>query len=249
MRSLLSPHDPGSPIDRDGVADAYPWPEPLDRSGAWVRAMMVTSLDGAAAGASGLSGDISSKADMLVFNAVRRFADVVLVGAGTLRAEQYSPMRTQPADAERREAEGLAPAPVLAFVSRSLDLPWQLPLWAESTLRPIVIAPISAPAEGVALARRHADLVLLEAVTPRTIIDALVARGLRRILCEGGPRLLHDLVAADLLDEADISISPRFAGTATSPTTPALDEIAEFRLVNVLAGDDFLMARYLGPGR
>ncbi|MEZ5114394.1 MAG: dihydrofolate reductase family protein [Nocardioidaceae bacterium] len=76
-------------LSRDDVAAAYPWPD----SGPWVRAMMVTTLDGAAAGPDGLSGSISSAADQMVFNAVRRFADCVLVGSGTLRAEEYTPMR------------------------------------------------------------------------------------------------------------------------------------------------------------
>jgi riboflavin biosynthesis pyrimidine reductase len=211
--------------------------------------MMVTTLDGAAAGPDRLSGSISSDADMLVFNATRRYADVVLAGAGTLRAEEYKPLRAKPADAARREAEGLRPAPVLAFVSGSLALPWHLPLWAESDQRPIVLTGSDALDGPRQEAEQHADVILLDQVTPHTIVDALVARGLRRIVCEGGPRLLHEFIAADLLDEADISIAPLFAGTATTPTTPALAEVSQFRLVHVLHGDDFLMARYLGPGR
>src|SRR3954467_4360445 len=94
----------GALTDADVLA-AYPWPE----GRRWVRAMMVTTLDGAASGPDGLSGSISGDADQAVFAATRRYADAVLVGAGTLRAERYQPMRTKPADAEARRSQGLAP--------------------------------------------------------------------------------------------------------------------------------------------
>ena len=81
----------------DDLPDHYPWPD----EGQWVRAMMVCTLDGAAAGPDGLSGSISGPADHAVFAAVRRFADVVLVGGGTVKAEGYGPMRAQDRDVER----------------------------------------------------------------------------------------------------------------------------------------------------
>lgn len=224
---------------------AYPWPQRR----AWVRAMMVTTLDGATAGPDRLSGSVSSSADQSVFNAVRRDADAVLVGAGTLRAEEYTPMRAKPFDASRREAAGQLPAPVVAVVSGSLDLPWELPLWHESTCRPVVITHRHADPGPLAMAREHADLIVLDQTAPKLIIDALVERGLTRIVCEGGPRLLRDLVAADLVDEADITVSAVFAGTGTSPPTASLPRVNQFRLVHVLHGDGTLMMRYLADGR
>lgn len=231
----------GHPLTGDEVAAAYPWPE----SGVWVRAMMVTTLDGAAAGHDGLSGSVSSAPDQLVFNAVRRHADAVLIGAGTLRAEQYTPMKAKSADRERREADGQAPAPVIAVVSGSLNLPWDLPVWDESTIRPLVITTTHADQGRLAKAREHADVVTVDDITPTAIIDSLVERQLTRIVCEGGPRLLHELVAAELVDEADITVSPVFAGTEASPTTPVLAQVATFRLAHVLQGDGALMMRYL----
>ncbi|MFT4299998.1 MAG: dihydrofolate reductase family protein [Aeromicrobium sp.] len=234
---------PGRPLDADEVATAYPWPE-----GTWVRAMMVTTLDGAAAGPDGLSGSVSSTADRAVFDAVRRFADAVLVGSHTLRAEEYSPMRAKPADAERRRAAGQLPAPTLAVVSGSLDLPWELPVWAESAQRPLVLTGAGADAGRLAAAREHAEVVVLPEVSPRGIVDALAGCGLPRIVCEGGPNLLRDLVAARMVDEADITVSPVFAGTGQSPTTAVLPEVVRADLVHLLAADGFLMARYLiGP--
>jgi riboflavin biosynthesis pyrimidine reductase len=233
--------DSSGELSRDEVAADYPWPD--QRS--WVRAMMVTSLDGAAAGPDGLSGSISSDADQLVFNAVRRFADSVLVGSGTIRAEKYTPMRAKEEDKAAREARGQLPAPVLTVVSGSLKLPWELPMWAESTHRPIVITRKDVDPERVAEADQYADLIALEEVTPAAIVAALVERGLPRIVCEGGPNLLNDFVRTGEVDELDITVSPTMVGSEGSPPTKLLEEVASFHLVSVLAQDNYLMARYL----
>lgn len=231
-------------LDDDQVLEAYPWPED-GRS--WVRAMMVTTLDGAAAGPDGLSDSISSTVDKAVFDAVRRLADAVLVGAGTIRAEGYGPMLAKPADADRRIAAGQALAPVLTIVSRSLTLDWDGDLFTESTMRPLVITGSGADASRVARAEVHCDVVVTddEMVAPATVVEVLEQRGLRRIVCEGGPTLLESLIEADLVDEADITVSPMFAGTAHSPRTPGLEHTAGFELKHVLLAESFLMARYV----
>lgn len=238
---------PACDLSDDDVRDAYPWP-PDQR---WVRAMMVTTLDGAAAGPDGLSGSISSAVDKSVFNAVRRLAAAVLVGAGTIRAEGYGPMRAKPADAESRAAAGLAPAPVLAIVSGSLDLDFTGELFRDSTMRPLVITGSGHDAERAASAREHCDLVATEEERPTaaTLLQILEDRGLRHVVCEGGPTLLESLVAADLLDEADITVSPTFAGTAETPRTPGLASVAGFELAHVLHAESFLMCRYLRTAR
>lgn len=240
---ILGP-TPG-PIDRDRVVEAYPWPE----GRRWVRAMMVTTLDGAAAGPDGLSGSISGEADKLVFDAVRRHADAVLIGAGTLRAERYGPMRAKAEDAEARRAQGLAPAPQLAVVSRSLDLPWDEPVFAESALPVLVLTGPTADPELVARASERSEVVNVAGDGgPRAYVEALEQRGLRWIVCEGGPTLLRHLVAAGAVDEADITISPVMTGTGSSPDTPRLDSVAGFDLVQVLTADGFLMGRYVRAG-
>jgi riboflavin biosynthesis pyrimidine reductase len=232
-------------LSDDELLALYPWPQ----SGTWVRAMMVETLDGAAAGADGLSGSISSPVDQRVFNTVRRHADVVLIGAGTMRAEQYTPMRAKDADAEARTAAGQLPAPVIAVVSRSLELPWNLPVWSESTERPLVITGSSADPGALAEAEAHAEIVALDQLVPEAIIEVLGDRDLGRILCEGGPRLLRDLTAAGLVDEADITISPLIAGTGKSPETGVLPVAARFGLAHVLTDDDHLMVRYVVEAR
>lgn len=234
--------EPGGALDDDQVAAAYPWPE-----GRWVRAMMVTTLDGAANGPDALSGSISGDADKAVFDAVRTLADVILVGAHTIRAERYGPVRAAAYPAQARASAGLAPAPLLVVVSLRLDLPWDLPLFSDSTQRPLVVCAGDPDAETLATAREHAEVAVLDGprVEPEALLTLLEERGLHRIVCEGGPTLLAQLVAADVVDEADITLSPVFAGTGHSPQTSALLDVARFRLAHVIVRDGFLMNRYL----
>lgn len=232
-------------LDDDALLAAYPWPE----QGRWFRAMMVTTLDGASAGPDGLSGSISSGVDKQVFDATRRLADAVLVGAGTIRAEGYAAMRAKPADAARRAAQGQTPAPVLAVVSASLELPWDSALFTASTHRPIVLTVAQPPPDRLERARERADVVHAAGpqVEPSWIVKVLAEKGLRRIVCEGGPHLLEGLVRAGVLDEADITLSPLFAGHAHSPAPRGLEEVVGLDLVHVLTADGFLMNRYVRP--
>ena len=242
---------PVGALTDEQVVAAYPWP-PGRR---WVRAMMVTTLDGAAAGPDGLSGSISGDADQAVFAAVRRQADAVLIGAGTLRTERYKPMRAKEEDAEARREQGLATAPRLVIVSGSLELPWSEPVFSESALPPLILTGTNADPAALAQVPATCEVVTLagdlagDTVGAAAILDAMEERGLRRIVCEGGPTLLHDLVAAGLLDEADITVSPVFTGTNLSPHTPGLRDVAEFELAQVLTADGFLMARYLSASK
>jgi riboflavin biosynthesis pyrimidine reductase len=233
-------------LDDEALLAAYPWPE----SGRWVRAMMVTSLDGAAVGPDGLSGSISSGADQEVFTTVRRLADAVLVGAGTIRAEGYGPMQAREDDVARRTEAGQAAAPVLAVVSGSLDLDFEGPMFADSTVRPIVITGSEADPKKLEKARKHADVEQTPTASPQSgeLLDVLERRGLRLIVCEGGPTLLGGLVEAGLVDEADITLSPTFAANAASPRTKAPEAPVSFELHQVIEGESALMLRYLAPG-
>ncbi len=242
MRMLHGPTV--GPVADDDLSDAYPWPDTTDRP--YVRAMMVTTLDGAAAGDDGLSGSVSGGADRAVLRAVRRFADVVLVGGGTMKAEGYGPLRARDEDAARREQQGQAAAPVLAVVSGSLDLPLGEGSFADSDLTPIVFTSERADPARVAEASERVEVVQLpgEHVDAATVIDQLHKRGLGRIVCEGGPGLLHQVTDAGLLDEADITVSPMLVGTERTPDTPMLQAPASFELQHVLTAEEFLMLRY-----
>src|SRR6187551_614176 len=122
------------------------WPDPADnlsdsdlvapRDG--VRVNFVSSIDGSATH-DGLSGGLSGAADKRRFELLRRTSDVVLVGAGTVRAEGYGPMRVSEASARWRSQHGMPEHPVFAIVSGRLDLDTGSRIFTEAPLRPIVV--------------------------------------------------------------------------------------------------------------
>jgi riboflavin biosynthesis pyrimidine reductase len=182
-----------------------------------LRASMVSTVDGATSGADGLSGSISSAPDRVLLSTMRAVSDVVLVGAGTARAEGYRPPRANPAFAGSRAAAGQPPAPVLAVVSGTGDLPQSLRAAGPTTGQVLVI---SCAAAG---SRRLRDLagelgqtsVIIAGehrVDPRAAVQALRDRGWRRIVCEGGPGLLGQLVAGGLVEELCVTTTALLAG-------------------------------------
>ncbi len=174
------------------LAQAYSWP-----SGPWVRGVMVASVDGATAGPENLSGSISSPADKAVFAHLRQTADVILVGAGTVRAEGYRPAKRP-----------------IAVVSASLDLDTGAPLFAEAEQQTIVVTTQDADPDRMIEISAVAEVIVAGAdrVDPQALIEALTERGLRHVACEGGPTLLADLAAGDLLDELCLTLSPLLVG-------------------------------------
>mgnify|MGYP000911156434 CR=1 FL=1 len=205
----------------DDLDRVYAWPDwPVPT--AWLRANMVTTADGAARSPDGLSAGISSDADRRVFGRLRGLADVVLAGAGTVRAEGYKPAKAKPEFAERRALAHQPPAPAIAVVSRSLDLDLGSPLFADPLVPTIVITCGAAdPARLDAVAER-ADVVVAgdDDVDLHRAVKSLNERGLHRVHAEGGPHLLAQLAAAGLLDELLLTVSPVLAGGAYAGEGP-----------------------------
>lgn len=237
MRQLLPYPDPAPDI-----WDVYAYP--ADR--AWLRANMVASADGAATH-EGRARGLSSDADRRLFRVLRALADVVLVAAGTVRAESYGPPRC-PADlVERRVANGRPPEPTIAVVTNSLDLDWTAPLFTAGATRPIVMTSAASDAVRRAAAAEVADLIVAgeTSVDPRLALLELAALGHARVLTEGGPSFLGQLVAAGVLDELCLAISPRLAGAgAVRIVDGPAAELAEMRLVALLEDEGFLFTRY-----
>ena len=198
--------------------------------GSWLRANFVTTADGAIRGPDGLSGSISGAADKRVFGVLRQLADCVLVGAGTARAEGYRPVRIP-----------------IALVSGSLHLDLSLPLFTEAQHRTLVLTSAAAPPALVRAVAAHADVVICgdERVDPALAVAALVERGHRRLLCEGGPSLLAQLLAAGVLDELCLTTSPTLAGDGPHLFPEPLDTLAQLELAALLEDDGFLFHRYL----
>ncbi|MFB7666090.1 pyrimidine reductase family protein [Kitasatospora sp. NPDC056138] len=199
------------------LAQTYRYPAEVVGERPWVRACMVSGLDGAAVW-QGRSGGLSGPADAELLAVLRGLADVVLVGAGTARSERYGPADVHPGLARARLAAGQEPAPAIAVVSGSLDLDPGSDLFSRPPASPgartLVITAARAPAAARQALERVAEVVVAgeEAVEPALAVLELERRGLRRVLCEGGPRLLAGLWAADLLDELCLTVSPMLTG-------------------------------------
>ncbi|MFD7087010.1 pyrimidine reductase family protein [Streptomyces sp. NPDC059896] len=269
--------DPGADRDwtLDQLADAYAYPRTAGAgsgagtgtdtgsgtgtgtgSGAgggarpWLRANMVSTLDGAAH-QGGRSQSISSPADMRVFGTLRALADAVVVGAETVRLEGYRPARARAAFAARRAAAGQAPAPAIAVVSASLELDFTLPLFAAPLVPTLILTGAEAPQERILAAEKAGVEVVIAGdgpgADPERVVRALADRGLVRLLTEGGPRLLGQFVAAGLLDELCLTMSPMltsgYAQRIAAGPAPAVPE--RFALASLLEQDGFLFSRYL----
>ncbi|HAN71573.1 MAG TPA: pyrimidine reductase family protein [Actinobacteria bacterium] len=234
MQRLLPP--PTEALGSSQLNDAYRCPAPDQwRDGRWLRVNFVMSLDGAIVGSTGVSRTLGTDADRQVFRIAREQCDVVLVGAGTVRAEDYSP----------------SPRPI-AIASRQLDLPSTLRIFAErgpEHVRPMVMTTQAAIHAAPAWLHDQAELVACGDVTvrPRSMVDALTTRGLTRILCEGGPALFGDLLREDLVDELLLTISPLLVG-ATSPDhlvaiPGGLNPPARFTPIQVIEQDGTVLTR------
>ncbi|MEV0094625.1 pyrimidine reductase family protein [Streptomyces sp. NPDC050738] len=257
MRRLLPVTDqtpPESPEGRDWsldeLADAYAYPEAIPGAGApWLRANMVSSLDGAAQH-DGRSQPISSATDMKIFGTLRALADTVVVGAETVRLEGYRPARAREAFAARRAAAGQGPAPAIAVVSASLELDFDLPLFAAPLVPTLVLTGASAPEDRVRAAEKAGAEVVIAGdgagVDPARAVRELGERGHGRLLTEGGPRMLGQFVAAGVLDELCLTLSPTLtAGDAQRIAGgPALAVPERFSLVSLLEEAGFLFSRY-----
>jgi riboflavin biosynthesis pyrimidine reductase len=209
MRQLLP-----TPIDEvtlDHLAEMYAYPP-----GGAVRANMVSTLDGAVT-VDGRSDPISGPPDKYMFGFLRALADVVVVGAGTARAEGYGPGRSRAEFAHLRESAEQFDAPVMAVVTRTGELDPTSDLFTKARNRSIVVTCSAAKADQLQALREVADVIVTgdETVDLVTGMSQLADRGLSRILCEGGPHLLGDLTAAGRLDELAWAISPQLAGGAS----------------------------------
>jgi riboflavin-specific deaminase-like protein len=196
-----------------------------------VRANFVASLDGSAT-VTGRSGGLSSPADESLFNRLRSHCDVILVGAATVRAEDYGPSKHAP----------------IAVVTGSLDLDPTSRFFEAPTHRPIIVTTADAdPIRRKAL-EEVADVVVAgehRAEMPR-VLDALADRGLRRVLTEGGPTLFAELSAAGRLDELALTVAPRIVGGMGKRISDGAmsDPPLAMRLGHVLEDDEFLFTLY-----
>lgn len=214
---LTELHAAGDSFDTDDDArlDAYyAYPDQLRRC--YVRANMLSSLDGGATD-DGTSGGLAGPGDRSLFHRMRAEADVILVGAATVRIENYSGAQMAAAVRRERQGRGQAEVPPIAVVTHHADLDHDAPLFTRSEVPPLIMTcreavddaarRLGAGAEVIDASGTHGDRVDLARV-----LEILDGRGLRRVLTEGGPSLLSHLIELDLLDELCVTIAPILVG-------------------------------------
>ncbi|MER7937085.1 MULTISPECIES: pyrimidine reductase family protein [unclassified Streptomyces] len=228
------------------LALAYAYPAGRE---VWLRANMVSTLDGAAQH-DGRSQPISGAADMRIFGTLRALADVVVVGAETVRQEGYRPARARAEFASARAAAGQGAAAAVAVVTASLDLDFSLPLFTSPLVPTLVLTGAAAAPDRVAAAERAGALVLAAGdgagVDPARAVRVLAGLGHTRLLTEGGPRLLGQFVAAGVLDELCLTVSPMLTagGAQRISGGPGVTVPRRFELVSLLEEAGFLFSRY-----
>jgi riboflavin-specific deaminase-like protein len=203
----------------------------------------VATLDGRAA-IGGRSGPIGSAADTEMLQRLRTRVDAVMIGAGTMRAERYGRMVSDPDFRAYRESTGLAPDPLAVLVSNRLDLPWDASLFADGGGDVVIFtASDEAPPDTATPVHvvRHPDGVDLEEALRWLRTD----REIRSVLSEGGPTLHGRLREGDLADELFLTIAPKLAGgEAPRILEGALPETEELELAWLLESDGELFTRY-----
>ncbi|TNM55171.1 pyrimidine reductase family protein [Brevibacterium sediminis] len=243
----MEPLERGAPIP-DPLTPYLEVDRTQPRHECWVTGHMVAGLDGTAA-IHGRVGALSTEPDQDLFRRMRQIADVVMVGAQTVRSEGYAPMRLSESARAQRRTRGQSEMPPVAVVSRSLDLDWSSQVFAAAPAhaRTIVITCARADPDRLAVAEEAATVIIAgeERVEPAAALQALAGLGYQVVLCEGGPRWLGELVAADRLDELCLSISPMMGGDPlpVSVAPPGAD-IAQFSLKSAMVADDTLFLRY-----
>jgi riboflavin biosynthesis pyrimidine reductase len=238
MRQLIP--TPGPVDGRSDLESVYALP-----ASRHVRANFVSSIDGAIE-LDGLSRTLGGPSDRDAFMSMRAVTDVVLVGAGTVRAENYGPIQLDDATRRRRVDRGLVSLPSLAIVTAKGELDLQAAVFATSQ-RPLIMTTAAAAAARPDLAD-VADVVVCgdDSVDAASMLDALCERGMVRVLCEGGPTLLHSLLVDSLVDELCLTLSPVIAGTGHRSLTGdhTFGHALTLELIGLLEADGMLLTRY-----
>jgi riboflavin biosynthesis pyrimidine reductase len=238
MRLLLDhtgTYAPGTVLSADQVADLY-----APEARRWLRVNFVSTIDGAATGSDQRSGSINTDADQVVFALLRRLSDIVVVGAGTVRAEGYPSLQ---ADDPR--------APRLVVVSHSGAVPQSVCGGPEGSV--LFVTRENADPRNLERSREllGPDFVLTagrESVDLLAMRHMLEDKGFRQILCEGGPALFGSMLDAGVVDELALTWSPRLvAGSHKSILSGAPRDVAMTPLLLLEEGGSVLGRWRINP--
>jgi riboflavin biosynthesis pyrimidine reductase len=245
LRLLGSVHE----LDGAQLPELYDYPAELNRS--WLRANFIASLDGAAS-VGGTTGRLGGPGDRAVFSLLRELADVILVGAGTVRAEDYSGARLSIAQRQGRQARGQSEIPQLAIVTKSGRLERDMPVFTRTEVPPLVCTCAAVADQTRTGLAGYAEVIECSVDDPARVDEAMVLaaladRGLYRVLTEGGPTLFGSFVGRGMLDELCLTIAPSLVGGQAGRIAAGPGQVLTgMRCAHVLTDDDgYLYTRYV----
>jgi len=224
--------------------DLYMSDERQSKDRPWVMLNMISSLDGGTV-VSGKSSELGDDDDFDVLKAIRAVADVILVGAATVTAEDYRPVTLDAERRERRVASGMVETPTLAIVSGRLSVDPEARVFGDPDHKPLLITSTFADPSKLVLIGDSADVAVLPDLNPVTILAHLGAAGV--VLIEGGPTLNGQFAAAGLIDEVNLTTSPTLLSGDSARITrgPEVIPPQAMGIDRVLLGERSLFVRYL----
>ena len=236
-------------LDDARLIDFYAYPD--DLQACWVRGNMIASLDGAATD-DGKAGGLAGPGDRALFAFMRYRADVILVGAGTVRIENYSGAQFSPAQRQVRQRRGQAEVPQIAVVTNSGAFDHGAKLFTHTDVPPLILTSTVAAGDtagrlGSAAEVTDASGPYADRVDGATVLKILAERGLFRVLTEGGPLFLGSLIEDGLLDELCLTIAPvLIGGVARRIVTGSTEVHVPMRRSHLLTDNDgYLYMRYV----
>jgi riboflavin biosynthesis pyrimidine reductase len=240
------------PVDEadDGrLTDFYAYP--ADLQSCWVRGNMIASLDGGATD-DGKAGGLAGPGDRAVFALMRHAADVILVGAATVRIENYSGAQLSVAQRQARQRRGQAEVPPIAVVTQTGDLDPSARLFTRTEAPPLILTcsqsfddtrqRLGSVAEVIDASGREPD-----SVDGAAALKILAERKLFRVLTEGGPLFLSLLIENGLLDELCLTIAPILVGGVARRIATGPGQVhTKMRRTHLLTDDEgYLYTRYV----
>jgi riboflavin biosynthesis pyrimidine reductase len=231
------------------LINLYAYPDSLQSC--WVRGNMIASLDGGATDY-GKAGGLAGAGDRAVFSLMRHAADVILVGAATVRIENYSGAQLPVAARQERQRRGQSEVPPIAVVTQSGFLDPNALLFTRTEVPPLILVArrsfddtrrrLGSVAEVIDASGAESDTV-----DGATVLKIFAERGLYRVLTEGGPLFLGSLIEDDLLDELCLTIAPILVGGVARRVVSGPGQVhTTMRRTHVLSDDDgYLYTRYV----
>jgi riboflavin biosynthesis pyrimidine reductase len=198
----------------------------------------------------GHSTGLSDPVDQRILRILRRLADVLVIGGGTIRAEGYAGELLDDEGRGWRIADGRPERPAVAVISGSLRLDPAAPFFTSAPARPLVFTSERADRAKRGQVEAVAEVVNagVDTVEPRRVVEELLRRGHRRIHSEGGPKLFGSFQDAGVVDGLCLTLSPSLVGGLGARVTAWADEHAmPLELMHVLRSGSMLFLRYRVP--